>query len=114
MKSIKEYMEYRNFLRDYYEENKNLKPYFSFRYMENKVSINASHLAKVFQKQRHISESQIEIFIKFCNLQGSDAEYFAALVQFNRAKSDRDCKLYFDKLIALKGVEAHVLEVDKI
>ncbi len=113
MKPIKDYMEYRDYLRDFYEENKNQKPYFSFRYMEGKVSIDASHLAKIFQKQRHIGENSIETFIDFCGLGGSDAEYFAALVQFNKAKTDRDCKLYFDKLLALKGVDACVLEEDK-
>ena len=110
MKSIKEYLEYRDFLRDFYEENKNQKPYFSFRYMENKVSIDASHLVKIFQKQRHIGKNSIEKFINFCDLTGTDAEYFAALVHFNKAKSDRDSKFYYEKLLALRGVKTHSLE----
>ena len=92
MRPLKEYLEYRNYLKDYYEESKIEKPYFSFRYIENKVSINASHLVKIFQKQRHIGNKSIEVFIKFCNLKGSDAEYFASLVHFNKSKSDRESR----------------------
>lgn len=110
MKPIKEYLEYRDFLKDFYEENKNINPYFSFRYIGNKVSINASHLVKIFQKQRHIGNKSIEVFIKFCKLSGTDAEYFATLVQFNKSKSDRDSRLCYEKLLTLKGVKAYSLE----
>jgi uncharacterized protein (TIGR02147 family) len=113
MRPLKEYMEYRDFLRDFYEENKNQKPYFSFRYMGNKLSIDPSHLAKIFQKQRHVGENTIQPLIKFCDLKDSDAEYFETLIRFNKAKSEREYKMFFDKLLALKGVKAEVLESNK-
>lgn len=109
MRSVIEYMEYRDFLKDFYETNKSRKPYFSFRYMESKVSIDASHLVKILQKQRHIGNDSIETFIKFCGLKRKEAEYFAALVQFNKAKTDRDSKFYYDKLLLLKGVQTCAL-----
>jgi uncharacterized protein (TIGR02147 family) len=110
MRSVKEYLEYRDFLRDYYEEKKLSAPYFSYRYMGQKVAIDPSHLVKIFQKQRHIGGSSIETFITFCGLSGSDAEYFDALVHFNKAKSDRDCRQYYEKLLSLKGVKKFILE----
>jgi uncharacterized protein (TIGR02147 family) len=110
MKSVKDYLEYRDFLKDFYDENKNGNPYFSLRYIGNKVSIDASHLVKIFQKQRHIGNKSIEVFIKFCKLSGIEAEYFATLVHFNKSKSDRDSRIYYEKLLTLKGVKAHSLE----
>jgi uncharacterized protein (TIGR02147 family) len=110
MKSVKEYLEYREFLRDFYEEKKLSALYFSYRYIGNKVGIDPSHLVKIFQKQRHIGSKSIETFIRFCGLQGTEAEYFDALVHFNKAKSDRDCKQFYEKLLSLKGVKKFVLE----
>jgi uncharacterized protein (TIGR02147 family) len=110
MKSVKEYFEYRDFLKDFFEDRKSENPFFSYRYMGNKVSIDASHLVKIFQKQRHVGTASIEVLIDFCDLKGTDAEYFAALVNFNKSKSDRDSRFYYEKLLALKGVKAHPLE----
>jgi uncharacterized protein (TIGR02147 family) len=110
MKPVKEYMEYRDFLRDYYEDKKRNNPYFSLRYMGGKVAIDASHLVKIFQKQRHIGNKSIETFIRFCGMNDNDAEYFAALVRFNKSKSDRDTKNLYERLLLLKGVKSFSLE----
>ena len=106
MKSVKEYLEYRDFLRDFYTEKKSLNTLYSLRYMGNKVAVDPSHLVKIFQRQRHIGNLLIDVFINYCGLNGPDAEYFANLVRFNKAKSDRDSKMYYEKLLALKGVSA--------
>lgn len=110
MVSVKKYMEYRDFLRDYYTEMKKECPFYSLRYMGNKVTVDPSHLVKIFQRQRHIGTAHIEVFIKHCSMSAGDAEYFENLVHFNKAKSDRDSKLYFERLLALRGVNAHSLE----
>ena len=110
MKSIREYLEYRDFLRDYYTEKKNESPFYSLRYMGGKVMVDPSHLVKIFQHRRHIGNSLIDMFIDHCGLAGADAEYFANLVRFNKAKSDREAKLYYEKLLALKGSGARSLE----
>ena len=102
-------MEYRDYLRDYYAEMKKRNSCYSLRFIGNRVSVDPSHLVKIFQRQRHIGNSLIEVFIKNCGLRGTDAEYFANLVRFNKSKSDRDSKMYFERLLALKGVNAHSL-----
>jgi uncharacterized protein (TIGR02147 family) len=70
----------------------------------------STHLVKIFQKQRHISSSSIERFIDLCELTGSEAEYFSTLVSFNKAKSDRDIKLHYERLLMLRGVKTRTLE----
>ncbi|MBN1759112.1 MAG: TIGR02147 family protein [Chitinispirillaceae bacterium] len=110
MKSVKEYLEYRDFLRDFYTENKKESKFYSLRYMGSKVSVDPSHLVKIFQRQRHIGNSLIDTFADHCGLSGTDAEYFANLVRFNKAKSDRDSRMYFEKLLAMKGPGARSLE----
>jgi uncharacterized protein (TIGR02147 family) len=110
MKSVKDYLEYRLFLRDFYTEKKKENTFYSLRYMGSKVSVDPSHLVKIFQLQRHIGNTFIDVFITHCGLDGTDAEYFANLVKFNKAKSDRDGKLYYERMLALKGIGAHSLE----
>lgn len=113
MNSIKESLDYRDYLREYYEESKKKWPYFSYRYMAQKVGVDASHLVKIFQKQRHVGKKSIESFIRLCGLSGGDAEYFVALVHFNKAKTARDSKLFFEKLMALRGVQTRKLSRDQ-
>lgn len=110
MKSIKEYLEYRDFLKDFFEEKKEKNPYFSYRVMGKKVGIDASHLVKIFQKKRHISTSLIDVLIEFCELKDHDPLYFSALVHFNKAKSDQDSRVYYEKLLEFKGIRSYSLE----
>jgi uncharacterized protein (TIGR02147 family) len=113
MNSVKNYWDYRVFLKDFYAEKKGENSWFSLRYMGGRVSIDPSHLVKIFQQQRHIGNSSIDVFINHCGLIGSEAEYFTNLVHFNKAKSDRDCKVFYEKLLALKGAGARTLEKSK-
>jgi uncharacterized protein (TIGR02147 family) len=110
MRTIKEYLEYREFLKDFFEEKKKRNPYFSYRVMGKRVGIDASHLVKIFQKQRHIGTPLINELARFCELKDRDAQYFSALVHFNKAKSDADAKVYYEKLLELKGIRSIQLE----
>ncbi|NLL12598.1 MAG: TIGR02147 family protein [Fibrobacter sp.] len=113
MKPIKEYLEYREFLKDFYLLKKQENPVFSLRYMGSRVSVDPSHLLKIFQLQRHIGTRLIDSFIAHCGLSGTDAEYFSNLVRFNKAKTESDKKTYYERLIALKGVNAQALNKDQ-
>ena len=81
--------------------------------MGSRVSVDPSHLLKIFQLQRHIGTRLIDSFIAHCGLSGTDAEYFSNLVRFNKAKTESDKKTYYERLIALKGVNAQALNKDQ-
>jgi uncharacterized protein (TIGR02147 family) len=110
MCSVKKYFDYRDFIHDYYLSRKEVNAHFSLRYFGSKISIDPSHLVKIFQHQRHIGNTSIEKIIDHCEFNGSDAEYFANLVRFNKAKTSHDSKLYYEKMLSVKGVGAHALE----
>jgi uncharacterized protein (TIGR02147 family) len=113
MKRVTEYLEYRSFLKDFYEEKRSENPIFSYRYMGQKLHIDPSHLAKIFQAKRHISDTSIPAFIAFAGLVNRDAEYFETLVQFNKAKSDRKIKQWYERLVSVRGINAHTLGADQ-
>ncbi|MBN2035248.1 MAG: TIGR02147 family protein [Chitinispirillaceae bacterium] len=109
MKSVFDYLEYRDFLRDFYEEKKAERSFFSYRLFGAKVDIDASYLAKVLIKQRHLSDASIKKVVDFCGLSGPEAEYFETLVHFVKSKSHKESKLHFEKLLSLKSVSANRL-----
>ena len=109
MKSIFEYLEYRDFLRDFYEEKKAEHSFFSYRLFGSKIGLDASYLAKVIIKNRHIADPTIAKITAFCGLTGSEAEYFETLVHFVKSKSHKESKLLFEKLISFKEVKSRRL-----
>jgi uncharacterized protein (TIGR02147 family) len=113
MKPITEYLDYRTFLKDFYEAKRAESPIYSYRYMGHHLNIDASHLVKILQGHRHIGEKSINDFISYLRLADRDAEYFEALVRFNKAKSDREIKRQYERLISIRGVNPHVLGSDQ-
>jgi uncharacterized protein (TIGR02147 family) len=108
---IFKYLEYREFLRDTYQEQKQEKPFFSYRYIGQKVALHSSYVIKVMQGALHIAPKKIESFIKLLNLGEVEADYFEALVHFGRAKTERQRKLYFDRLFQISTVKAKRIDL---
>ena len=109
MKSVFEYLDYRTFLKDFYEEQKVRHGYFSYRYFGNKVGIDPSYLLKVMLKSRHLSEKTVSAVCEFCSLAENEAEYFHTLVHFAKARSQRESKLLFEKLLSIRYVKSRQL-----
>ncbi len=110
MKSIFEYFDYHEFLKDFYDEKKSINPYFSYRHMSSKVKLDAGFLVKVLHGKMHISAKSIGAFIVLCKLSGREAEYFESLVNYGRAKKHADIKQSFEKILGLR-TQANVLSV---
>lgn len=109
MKPIFEYFDYRVFLKDYYDEKKGRKSFFSYRVFGEKTGMDGSYLAKVLIGARHISDDTIKLCISACGLKGKEAQYFETLVHFAKAKTDKEVKFHFEQLLVLKQVGAQQL-----
>lgn len=110
MNTIFDYLEYRDFLRDHYNFNKNNHHFFSFRYISGKTGLDASFYVKVLNKQKHIADKAIPTLVKFLHLNRNEGEYFTFLVKFNKAKHHEQEMFYFEKLLALRKPAATVLD----
>ena len=84
MKPLKQYMEYRDFLHDFYETKRAEDGFFSVRYMANKVGMDHGYLVKLLHQKVHMAEGHIGRFVKLCGITGSDVDYFKTLVRFNQ------------------------------
>ncbi len=107
--SVFEYLDYREFLRDFYREQKHRHFYFSFRFLSQKTGIDPAHIARVFQCKRHLSEKSVASFVSLCKLTLEEKRYFEQLFSFNMAKTDRLASQAFEGLLSLTGVKSKTI-----
>jgi len=113
MAKVFEYLDYRTFLSDFYQEYKSINPNFSYRYIGKKVGMDHSLLVKVLLGKRHISNTKISLFIGFCKLDKRESEYFTQLVAFCKSKKNEDIKKHFEKLLSLKKYPSQTVEFEQ-
>lgn len=111
MVNIFTYLDYRDFLRDYYLDKKKNSPFFSYRFIGNHVDMDSSFIVKVLHGDRHIAIKKINLFAKLLKLSKDEAAYFEMLVYFAKAKTDQQRKLFFDKLFTCSPVSARKLDI---
>ena len=103
MQYLFDYLDYRLFLRDYYEAQKHDNFYFSYRYMSGKVGLDAGYLVKILQGKLHIPEKYIDSLCALCKFSEKENAYFRTLINFNKAKSENQIKTHFEKLLSFKS-----------
>lgn len=108
-----QYFDYQKFLLDYYQWRKNLHPYFSYRYISQKVGIDHGLLAKIIQGQRHLSLKNVPKFCELLEFSKKKSEYFELLVLYRKAKSETQLKQYFEKILEYSDVNISTLERQK-
>lgn len=103
MKRIEFYNDYREYLREYYAEQKTRFPHFSYRYFCNKSGITSPALFKeVVEGRRNLTERTTESFIKGLGLSEVDANYFRTLVHYNQTDNEQEKTLILERLRGLR------------
>jgi len=109
MVDIFHYVDYRKFLKDFYEERKKFNPHFSHRYIAQKLGFDSGYFAKIIQTERHISLKLVKRFTGFLQLAPREADYFEALVLFAKAKTQSEKARHYEKLIGFTRSQASTL-----
>jgi len=100
MINIFEYQNYRTYLKEYYNEQKDLKKYFSYRYFSKKAGINASaFLYYVIEGKRNLTKKSIDKISTAIGHSKEENEYFENLVFFNQAKTILDKTMYYSRIV---------------
>jgi uncharacterized protein (TIGR02147 family) len=110
MPHLLDYLDYRLYLRDFYEERKKENAYFSYRYMGKKTGLDAGYVVKILQGKLHIPERCIDGFCALCKFTGKEGAFFRTLINFNKAKSENQVKFHFEKLLNYKTLGKERLE----
>ncbi len=107
---VLEFLEYREYLREWFAESKRQNRFTSYRYLAQKTGLDPAWIVRVFQKEGHLNEDVVPSFIKLCNLDERRAEYFRVLHRFCKSKSPDDQKELFTRLLELRDLELRHLD----
>lgn len=101
--SLFNYLSYRDFLRDFYTNQKSHSPWYSYRVFAQQAGLaSPNYLKLVIDGQRRITDKTLDAFIKGLKLDILESNYFKTLVLYNNNKNDKTKNKYLDELLALK------------
>ena len=102
MDNLHNYLDYRDYIANYYSTKKKETKGFSLRAFGRMIDIDASYLAKIINKSRHISERSVPIITEYFNFNNEEKEYFKQLVKYTKSKNEDEKKANLIKLLSLK------------
>lgn len=109
--SVFEFLEYSQYLKALYDENKRIEPAFSYRKMAREMGFTSPNYCKLLiDGERHLARRSFEQVFKALQLTRREQEYFGYLVEFARAKEPREKNYYFEKIATFRG-ERSITEI---
>lgn len=111
---VYDYLDYRAYLRAYYEAKKAADRGFSFRVFARLAGVKASnHLKLVMDGKRGLPEATARRYAQAIGLDGDEAEYFCDLARFNQATSPNERSALYRRLTGFRGYRnVHRLELE--
>jgi uncharacterized protein (TIGR02147 family) len=113
MVNIFDYLDYRKFLKDYYQERKKEDSRFSHRFIANKLHFDSGYFSKIIKGERHISLRLVPKFITLLKLGKKEEEFFETLVRFCKAKTHDEKNRHFENLMSFKKTEKNILSAEQ-
>lgn len=105
-KKVFEYLDYRVFLKDYYQQKKAANPAFSLRVFSDKIGFKAKDfISRVMNGEKNLSNQSIPKVASGLRLGKHETEFFIGLVKFNQAGTmDERNSAFAEMQAALKVV----------
>jgi uncharacterized protein (TIGR02147 family) len=102
VKTVFEYIDYRQFLSDYYTYQKKQQANFSYRFFSMKAGTSSPSLYRqVVEGERNLSPKIVEKYSRALKFGKKEALYFSNLVKFNQAKTSIEKQQYYNTIIAM-------------
>lgn len=103
MINIFDYQNYREYLRDFYNEQKCLKKNFSYRSFSQKSGIaTPSFLFHVIEGKRNLTKTSLVRISSAIGHNREESDFFENLVFFNQAQTIAEKSLYYSRLIEIR------------
>lgn len=109
---ILQYLDYRDYIRDYCSHQKTVDPDFSQRNFAKDAGLplsSSSLLPAILKGRRNLSQSLRIKFGKAMGLGEREYRYFDLLVQFNQAKGMTEKNHFFSQLAKFRSSRAHIV-----
>ena len=104
MRSIFEYLDYRDLLKDAFEARKVSQPLYSYRMMAEALGQDTSNIFRILQKDAHLPARCQSRAIEYLDLTGRNAEYFVLLIAYAREKDSQARHDILEKAMSLRDV----------
>lgn len=114
MADIFDYDDYRDFIKEYYQEHKKRNSLYSFSTLGKMLGLDSSHAYYVVQKKRNLPVRAVPAAKKMLGLEGRAAAYFDLLIVASRSKSEKTKNEILQKAFQLRDVKRHLLEDNEI
>ncbi len=100
---VYDYLDYRVFLKDLFEYNKNHRNNFSYRFFSREAGFSSPNFLKlVTEGQRNLTNTSIAKIAKGFRLKKQESEFFEDLVFMNQADTHDEKNRYYRKMLAVR------------
>ena len=110
MKPVFDYLDYRAYLKDFYEERKSEFAFFSYRMMAESFGLFPSNVFRILHGDAHLPSRCQSRALEVLGLTGRSAEYFQLLISYARERSVKARNEILEKALALRDVSRKPLE----
>lgn len=110
MKSVFEYLDYRVYLKDFYEDRKSEFAFYSYRMMAESFGLFPSNVFRILHGDAHLPARCQSRAVEMLGLSGRSAEYFQLLISYARERSVKARNEILEKALALRDVSRKPLE----
>ena len=101
------YLDYRSFLRDWFDARKAANPRFSHRVFARRIGQKSpSLLADVIARRRNLTPEYVSLFSKAVGLSAEEARFFTCLVELDQASTTDDRNAAFETIAAARRFRA--------
>lgn len=102
--SVFEFVDYRAYLRAYYEAEKARRPAFSYRYFARRAGQASPNFLKlVIEGKRNLGKESVSAFATALDLDKEEATFFADLVAFSQSTTQEEKNRYFSRIAASRN-----------
>lgn len=109
MNTVFDYLDYREYLRDVFEDRKTRAPWYSYKLFGDGVGLDQSQVYRILQKQLHLSAAALPRFVAYLGLEGPAVDYFAKLVEMGKTRKESEARKLFAALLELRGSQSRML-----
>lgn len=104
MRQVFEFLDYREILRQAFEEKKIASPLYSYRMLAESFGLDTSNVFRILHGDSHLPARCIPRAIEFLGLAGRAAEYFQLLIAYARERNATARTETLEKAISLRDV----------
>lgn len=109
--NIFEYIDYRQFLTDWYKSEKENNPGFTHEYICEKLKLRTrSYFGDILKGRRSIGPEVSKRLTRLLGLSGDEVKYFRAIIGYGNPKKDDDKEHWFEQIVQLNNTPKKLVD----